>query len=345
MAIGPFSEEKILRTLDQIEQTRSIDRLSTCSEYFLAVMAQARVVRGIPGNAPAYVARMRDKWQMKQTAQTYGLACLPGFLATDPPSEAPCWGQYDGYVLKPRAESGAKGVRVVSTWPALLAAITELDDPTSWLVEPYFDATVLHIDAIVSGGDLDLQVSRYCRPCNKTGGAVPLSSVTVSDPLINALSSNFIEQVIRAWGIANDVIHCEAFWDDSELTLCETAGRPGGAGVPEVFRLTRGADIRHAKTLLDFGLDPGIARSTPAAPHGGWTVIYSPFDGPGKVHDEQLSGHATRRVLGLTDPYVGGLAGVGIATYAFAEGNPKRVLELIQTYEENVRVSPLDGCR
>lgn len=88
-----------------------VDRLATISEYLLLPVAQLREEQDIPGHGVEYTARLRDKWAMKQQARTAGLRHVDGLLAQQVVAGKRLPTHGPGYVLKPRAESGARGFR------------------------------------------------------------------------------------------------------------------------------------------------------------------------------------------------------------------------------------------
>ncbi|KQQ96198.1 hypothetical protein ASF72_19080 [Arthrobacter sp. Leaf141] len=317
-----------------------VDRIATISEYLLLPVAQLREEQDIPGHGVEYTARLRDKWAMKQQARAAGLRHVDGLLAQQVAAGKRLPTHGPGYVLKPRAESGARGVQVLASWHEVVAAVDSLVDPERWLIERFAVGEVLHVDGFAAKGRVEMQVSRYLRPCHTTGGIVPLSSLTVDDAELRAEAETFTREILSAWGIADDVFHCELFVENDGLTLCEVAGRPGGAGVPEVFALTRGVDLRHAKLRLDLGQVPDAGRIPPVAEHGGWTVVYPQSPGDRCIDDTQLRGHRTRRTVAPGDLFLDGLAGIGVATYSFAEDSSQRVREFIDRYEREVRVLP-----
>ena len=95
--------------------------------------------------------------------------------------------------------------------------------------------------------------------------------------------------MVQVWALHDDVFHCEAFLVEGSLVFSQLAGRPGGAGVPEVFDVVHGADLRWTKTLLDLGLDPRSAPSRLGVSHqaAGWTVLY---ETPSATSDDHASG-------------------------------------------------------
>lgn len=342
--IGDLTDGGIRQAVTAIAASRPIDRMSTVSEFFLTTIAALREELRIPGKTLDYTRRFRDKWLMKQRAQDLSIPCAVGVRASEVDNWPVARRAQHGYVVKPRLESGARGVSVVPGWDQVVDLVADLPDPAGHLVEEFDPSPLLHVDGVVVGSRVVLQVSRYVRPCHSSGGAVPLSSYTVDDAALVARVSEFMDRVIAGWPLYDDTFHCELFDAPGRLSLCEIAARPGGAGVPEVFRATRGIDLRHAKTLLDLGLDPlPLAASTPIAAHGGWTVVYASAAGPARVDDSAVAGHRTREVY-PSGPPVLDIAGVGIATYTFTADHSDQVVRLIDRYEKGVRVTPEPGA-
>lgn len=344
IAIGDFTADRVRDAVTTVSAGGPIDRLSTTSENYLATIAGLRETLGVTGPGIEYTQRLRDKWSMKQTARAAGLRTLDGALAPDALGWAGARAE-GPLVLKPRSGSGSQGVRVLASRDVLAAAISDLTEPSDFLVEPYLEADILHVDVVVYGGSSLIEVSRYLRPCHVSGGTVPLSSATVEPGALRDAVDEAVALMIAAWQIESDVLHIEFFAGHEGVTLLEVAGRPGAAGVSEVFRTTRGLDLHHAKTLADLGLDPFSARQEPIAPHGGWSVFYAPTDAPALVNDAGLDAHRTRTVLAPGTPRIDGIAGLGVATYSFSGATPDEVLAVIERYEREVVVTSAGSRR
>ncbi|MEU0968326.1 hypothetical protein ABZ357_23875 [Streptomyces sp. NPDC005917] len=323
--------------------------LSTCSELFVEDVASVRAVLGIPGPQPGYTARLRDKWLMKETAARAGIPTAWGVLAVDAASALTSRPDAARLFLKPRNLSGSRGARELRGTDAATAALDgisrHLED---FVVEEFIDGDLHHIDGFVSGGELAFTLSRYERPTHRAGGTVPLSSHTVDDPVLSGRAATFIRRVLAAWGVSQDVFHCEAFLVDGAFVFCEMAGRPGGAGVSGVFDLLRGRDLRFTKTALDLGLPAEAApsRLRLRSRAGGWTVFYAPQPGqPGAATTDSggLSGHVWSDVRHTAEPAVAGYAGVGLATYVFEGRTTAEVRRQIARYESEWPVAPAAG--
>lgn len=340
IVVSDFDEPSLRHAVAQQAQAEPVHRLSTTSEHFLGLAAQLREDHGIAGNGVSYTTRLRNKWSMKQRALAHGIRTLPGTRADELTPWLDTVTADHGFVLKPLEESGSVGVQLLGDKSELRRAVRGLDEPSRHLVEVRSPHPVLHVDVVVTARDLVMEVSQYERPCHESGRGTPLSSFTVDDAQLRREAEQAVRAIVQAWEIHADVLHIEFFADPAGLVLLELAGRPGAAGVSAVFSHTRGSDLLHAKTRLDFGIDPLRFRSTPIARHGGWTVLYAPTNEPADVDDTAVKGHATRDVLDPGARRVDGVAGLGVATYTFAEDSVAAVRERIRTYEEQVVVSP-----
>lgn len=328
-------EQLDLRTLLGVAE-RYAGRLlgiSTTSELFLHVAADLRQALGLPGKSPDYVHRVRDKWAMKQTGRAGGVPITEGYLASDidvhglPASLARSF-------MKPRSMSGARGAREIHEADDLSRQLEALGSEASgYLVEEFMDHPLFHLDGIVSEGTLDVLLSAYTRPPHTAGGRSPLGSWTQSEGPLTARAHQFMADVVRAWGLEDDVFHCEAFWTGDEFVLCEVAGRPGGAGVSEAYGIVRGTDLRWAKTFLDLGLPLGMLPSPPlrSCPAAGWLVMYeAPARDPDFAH---FTGHLAADIRSRAEVRVRGHSGVGNATFIFGAGESSAVRTLMASYE------------
>jgi hypothetical protein len=319
--------------------------MSTCSELFLEDVAAVREALGLPGPRPDDVASMRDKWIMKQIAFQAGIPTAWGVLASDAMTvlaEQTC---PERLFLKPRRLSGSRGVREMRDMNDVARTLREIGASLEdFLIEEFIDGDLYHIDGVVALGRIEFVLSRYSRPTHRSGGPTPLSSHTVDDRVLNAHASAFIQRVVRAWGIENDVFHCEAFLLDNMFIFCEIAGRPGGAGVSEVFDLITARDLRWVKTALDLGLpiDRLPSRFHRQYEAGGWTVAYQPLrDWPAAIDSKGLTLHLASDIRMTSGQRSHGHAGVGAATFVFGSDSTLEVQGLIDHYEGQIQTIPM----
>lgn len=327
----------ILESADQANSRRPLDAASTTSELFVEDVARLRERYDLDGPGVEYTQRMRDKWVMKRTASDACIAHTGGALASAPDARD-LVSSAEHAIIKPRALSGSRGVEEVRTAAEFDRWLGSCEEPNDFIVEPFIAHPMLHIDGIAHCGEVVWQVSQYTTPTHQSGLGAPLSSFTLDDPALRASTGTFVCDVVSGWQIENDVFHLEAFATDQGLVFCEIAGRPGGAGVSDVFVSTRGLDLHRSKTRLDLGEVPVAEReASDLAAHGGWMVFYGAAGSI--IHDEHLTGHETRSIR--LDRAAGGgqqFSGVGIATYTFAGHSSKDIRDKIARYGEGVRI-------
>lgn len=148
-------------------------------------------------------------------------------------------------VLKPSLQAGAAGVSVVCDPLEVSGGLESAIWPM--IVEEFLDCDELHIDGIVSGGELQfISVSRYATPLWRAKHGVPIISTTVSpeeDLRLYGDARQLTASALSSLGLANGVFHFEAFEGPSGLIAGELACRPGGGFIPEVVKRTYGIDL------------------------------------------------------------------------------------------------------
>jgi biotin carboxylase len=150
------------------------------------------------------------------------------------------------WVLKPRFEAGAVGIRKLQQEEAVWRALDDLGDQQSfYLLEQFLPGDVYHVDSIVWGSEVIFAVaSRY--------GAPPLS-VTTAGGIFNtrtldnegeetAVLRQKNESVLQALRLELGVAHTEFIRShaDREFYFLETAARVGGANIDKMVEAATG---------------------------------------------------------------------------------------------------------
>lgn len=337
-----LSSLTLANTVAELQSERPLSAISTTSELFLDDVASIRDRFNIPGPGTEYTARLRDKWSMKTTALSAGVPCAEGTLGNELREGVNLLKKYGQCVVKPRRLSGSRDIHVLRDSNELARWSADCHDATEYLIEEFVPGPMLHIDGFVAHGRLVWQLSAYERPTHICGNVTPLSSYTVDDPALKSLAFDFIRKLVDAWEITSDVFHCEVFLTPNGLALCEVAGRPGGAGVSEVFASTQGIDLYQTKTLLDFGecAPKPQLRATEEGREGGWSVFYSPGPEHTTVSDGGLTGHHSKEVRDQRGTTMSGFSGVGLVTYTYLGESTADVRATISRYEQSVRIIP-----
>ena len=159
--------EQILNTVSWLARNRRFDRVVALDEFDLETAAQIREhmrIRGMGVTASAYY---RDKLAMRIGAQDSGFR-VPEFCRVLNYDELRAYMAHvpAPWLLKPRSEASALGIRKIQEPEQLWRALDELGDRQSrFLLEQFGPGDIFHVDSIVSEGKVVFSVAhQYGRP-------------------------------------------------------------------------------------------------------------------------------------------------------------------------------------
>ena len=162
-----LGREQILNTVSWMARGRRFDRVVALDEFDQETAAAVREHWRMAGMNLSTTAFYRDKLAMRKRARGAGFL-TPAFcpvLNYDDLREymrrvAPPW------LLKPRAEASALGIRKIEEPEQLWRALDELGDRQShFLLEQFVPGDIFHVDSIVSDGRVVFSgVHQYGRP-------------------------------------------------------------------------------------------------------------------------------------------------------------------------------------
>lgn len=244
-----LSVDEILRTVAYIARGWKIDRLVALDEFDMETVAALREHMRIPGMGRTTTAHFRDKLAMRFEAQRTGAPVpeftpvlnyddLRAYMANVP---AP-------WVLKPRAEASAIGIRKIHDSEQFWRTLDELGDRQSYyLLERFVPGDIYHVDAVTSERQVVFSaVSRYGKPPMQVmheGGVfttriVPREGADAQH--LTALNA----RLIPAMGLLRGVTHAEYIrGEDGRFYFLEAAARVGGAFIAEVVESATGVNL------------------------------------------------------------------------------------------------------
>src|SRR6201999_2215738 len=144
--------EQIIHTVTYMARGWKLDRIVALDEFDMEGAAALREHMRIPGMGRTTTAHFRDKLAMRFEAQRAGVMVpefspvlnyddLRAYMANVPPP----------WVLKPRAEASAIGIRKIHEPEQLWRTLDELGDRQSYyLLERFVPGDIYHVDAITS---------------------------------------------------------------------------------------------------------------------------------------------------------------------------------------------------
>ncbi len=256
-----LTREQILNTVSWMARGRRFDRIIALDEFDLETAAQVREHMRIPGMGVTTSAYYRDKLAMRTGARD------AGFLV---PEFSPVL-NYDDlrdymnrvnapWLLKPRSEASALGIRKIENPEQLWRALEELGDRQSYyLLEQFVPGDIFHVDSIVSDRRVAFSVvHQYGRPPMQVmhdGGVFTTRTVDRSSRDWRELS-DMNSGLAPALGMVRGVTHAEYIrsHSDGRYYFLEIAARVGGAFIADLVEVATGVNLwrEWARLEVDF---------------------------------------------------------------------------------------------
>ncbi len=233
-----------------LARERKIDLIIALDDFDVDTAASLREHLRIPGMGDTTARYFRDKLAMRVQAKEKGILA-PDFtpvinhetIRDFAGRVAPPW------VLKPRSQAGAMGIRKVYSTDELWVLLEELGDKASYYVlERFVEGDIFHVDAVISEREVVFaEVSRYWRPLLAVSheGGVFISRTVKRDSAdagdLRALNS----ELMAALGMVRGVTHSEFIKgaEDGKFYFLETAARVGGANISDLVEHATGLNL------------------------------------------------------------------------------------------------------
>ncbi|GAB4151008.1 MAG: ATPase [Candidatus Promineifilaceae bacterium] len=240
----------IIHGVSYLARSHHIDRIVALDDFDVETAADLREHLRIPGMGHTTARHFRDKLAMRVTARQKGILAPPfspvfnyddlrAFMDDVPPP----------WVLKPRFEAGAIGIRKAYEAQTVWRTLEELGDKQSfYLLEQFVPGDVYHVDAIVWEQEVVFsRASRYGLPpmaVTHGGGVFSSRTLPLADPESQALlAAN--RALLAALGMVRGVAHTEFIRSqaDGRYYFLETAARVGGANLDKMVAAASGVDL------------------------------------------------------------------------------------------------------
>ncbi len=230
-------------------RSEQIDRIVALDDFDVEMAAMLREYLHIPGMGETTARAFRDKLAMRSRARAAGISC-PSFVHAANDRAVTEWSAAvpPPWVLKPRGQAAAIGIRKVGSPNDLWAALHGLGDTRAdFLLEQFVPGDVFHVDSLVVNREVVFAVSSaYGSPpmtVAHEGGIFVTRTLPAGDPLSEALvAAN--ARVLAAFGLVRGVSHTEFIRaHDGTLHFLETSARVGGAFIVDVVEAATGINL------------------------------------------------------------------------------------------------------
>ena len=240
----------VISSISFLARTETIDRIVPLDDFDLETAAALREHLRIAGMGATTTRYFRDKLAMRMRAQeTEILVPLFVHLLNHRAIEdftrrvAPPW------LLKPRAEASATGIKKIESEEQLWAAIEKLGDrQSSFLLERYVPGDIYHVDSIVSEREVVFAAAhKYGAPPMDVahGGGIFASKTVRRGSRDEQALLSLNRQVLSSMGHVRGVSHTEFIkaHEDDRFYFLETSARVGGANIVELVEAATGLNL------------------------------------------------------------------------------------------------------
>lgn len=245
-----LTNEQITNTVTWLARGRKFDRLVALDEFDMEITAQLREHMRIPGVGTTAIAYYRDKLAMRMGAREAGFL-VPEFVRVLNYDELRRYMDRvpTPWLLKPRSEASALGIKKIQNPEELWRALDELGDRQSYfLMEQFVPGEIFHVDSIISEGKVVFSsVHQYGRPPMQVMHEGGVFTTRTVDRLsrdwseLTALNS----RLAPALGLGRGVTHGEYIraHADGRFYFLEIAARVGGAFIVDLVEHSTGVNL------------------------------------------------------------------------------------------------------
>src|SRR5436190_8236713 len=242
-------EQDIRKGAAFVARSERIDRIVALDDFDVEMAAMLREYLHIPGMGQTTARAFRDKLAMRSRARADGIRCH-AFVHVANDATVSEWTQIVAppWVLKPRAQAAAIGIKKVASPEDLWTTLTILGDTRAdYVLEQFVAGDVFHVDSLVFNRQVVFaSASAYGSPpmtVAHEGGIFVTRTLQLEDPMSEQLTA-LNARLLDAFGLIRGVSHTEFIrGHDGTLYFLETSARVGGAFIVDVVEAATGINL------------------------------------------------------------------------------------------------------
>jgi biotin carboxylase len=270
-----LTNEQIINTVTWLARGRKFDCLVALDEFDMEIVAQLREHMRIPGMGTTAIAFYRDKLAMRMAARDAGFL-VPEFVRVLNYDELRAYMDRvpAPWLLKPRSEASALGIKKIQVPEDLWRALDELGDRQSYfLMEQFVPGDIFHVDSVINEGKVVFSsVHQYGRPPMQVmheGGVFTTRTVDRKSDDCKQLT-RLNDKLAPALGLERGVTHAEYIRAnaDGRFYFLEIAARVGGAFIADLVEHSTGVNLWREWAKIEVAHLRGEAYTPPVALEG-----------------------------------------------------------------------------
>ena len=330
--IEKWDQQDVTKGIAYKFRTIKFDRFVALDDFDVEKVALMREHFRMPGMGRTTSHYFRDKLAMRLKAKEEGVH-VPEFsslfnnddLNTFADTIAPPW------LLKPRMEASATGIKKIKSKDELWQIVNTLDDfRDQYLIEHFAPGDVYHVDALIVNGKVVFsRVSKYLNTPFEVahGGGIFRSAICKFNSKEEKALQKMNAQVMKAFGMKSGASHTEFILSKStgEFFFLETSSRVGGANLAEMVDFSSGINLWKEWAVIESAQLKNQVYKLPKIKetYAGIIVSLSRFE-----HPDTSSFSDTEIVWRMNKAWHIGLI--------VASDSQERVLELLENYTKKV---------
>lgn len=252
-AVNNFHDRRgLVNAVSYLMRSRGFDRIVALDDFDIEVGAFLREHFRMThtGHGDSAARLFRDKLAMRMRARQLGVR-IPEFcpLFHDDAVNAFLARVPGPWLVKPRSEASAAGIRKVHTPEEVWNRVHELGDDRSFhLVEQMVPGDLYHVDSLVADGEVVFaEVNAYRRPLldvYQGGGIYATRTVPRDRPEVAELK-HVNAELLAGFGLGWGASHTEFMraHADGNVYFIETSARVGGANTAEMVEAAAGVNL------------------------------------------------------------------------------------------------------
>lgn len=231
-------------------RNENINRIVALDDFDVEKAASLREHLRVPGMGDTTARYFRDKLAMRTRAAESGIL-VPDFVhvlnhkklkeymsKVEPP-----------YIIKPRMQAGAHGMKKINSEDELWKRLDELGDEQSfYLLEKFVPGEIYHVDSIIYKHEIVFNVAnQYGLPPMEVAheGRVFTTRTVKRDSEDEKHLLQINKKVLKSLGLLQGVSHTEFIkaHSDGKFYFLETSSRVGGANIAELVEAASGINL------------------------------------------------------------------------------------------------------
>jgi biotin carboxylase len=240
----------IVQAVTHLGRTQKFDRIVALDEYDMETAATLREHLRVPGMGLTTMRYFRDKLAMRMKALDRDVR-VPDFVPVLNHADIRYYLEHvpGPWVLKPRQEASAIGIKKINAAEELWPVLEQLGDKqSSFLLERFVPGDVYHVDSVISESEVVFaSVSKYGKPPMNVaqGGGIFTTCVIARGSDADTGLREINRDLIAALGLVRGVAHTEFIQAhaDGHFYFLECAARVGGAYINETVEAATGINL------------------------------------------------------------------------------------------------------